>query len=73
MSAAIHESAAERATQVRAVLNYTRDRGVRPVNYTVDPPAGVPGNSGEIDAWTVTVRDARQFRGLTRKSVQIPG
>jgi hypothetical protein len=65
MSAVIHESLVGQSTDVRAVLNYTRNRGVRPVNYTFDPPAGVPRNSGEIDARTVTIRDARRFRGLT--------
>jgi hypothetical protein len=65
MSAVIDESAAEQSTEVRAVLNYTRAGGVRPVNYTYDPPAGVPRNSGEIDARTVTIHNARRFRDLT--------
>jgi hypothetical protein len=34
------------------------------VNYTYDPPPGVPRSSGEIDARTVTIRSARQQRGL---------
>ncbi|MGA2398691.1 MAG: CmcJ/NvfI family oxidoreductase, partial [Steroidobacteraceae bacterium] len=41
------------------------DNGVRPVNYTFDPPAGVPRNSGEVDARTVPIRNARSVRGLT--------
>jgi hypothetical protein len=49
---------------VRAVLNYTRNTGVRPVNYTYDPPAGVPRNSGEVDARTVSIHDARQVSGF---------
>jgi hypothetical protein len=65
MSAVIHESAVEESTEVRTVLNYTRDNGVRPVNYSFEPPAGVPRNSGEIDAQTVTIRNARRFRDLT--------
>jgi hypothetical protein len=65
MSAVIDESAVEQCTEVRAVLNYTHDSGVRPVNYTFDPPPGVPRSSGEIDARTVTIRNARRFRDLT--------
>jgi hypothetical protein len=41
--------------EVQAFLNYTRNSGVKPVNYTHDPPAGVARNSGEIDARTVTM------------------
>lgn len=65
MSALIDESTVDQPTEVRALLNYTRNSGVRPVNYTFDPPAGVPRNSGEVDARTVTIRNARGFRGLT--------
>jgi hypothetical protein len=65
MSALIDESAVDQPTEVRAVLNYTRNNGVRPVNYTFDPPAGVIRNSGEVDARTVTIRNARSVRGLT--------
>jgi hypothetical protein len=46
------------------VLNYTRNTGVRPVNYTFDPPPGVPRYSGEVDARTVTIHDARRLTGL---------
>jgi hypothetical protein len=38
---------------------------VKPVNYTFDPPPGLPRNSGEVDARTVTIRNARGFRDLT--------
>jgi hypothetical protein len=65
MSALIDESAVEQSIEVRAVLNYTRNTGLRPVNYTFDPPAGVSRNSGEVDVQTVTIRNARNFRGLT--------
>jgi hypothetical protein len=64
MSALIDELIVDQPTEVRTVLNYTRDTGVRPVNYTFDPPAGVPRSSGEIDARTVTIRNARSLRGL---------
>lgn len=50
---------------VQAVLNYTRDTGVRPVNYTFDPPPGVPRYSGEVDARTVTIHNARLEHGMS--------
>jgi hypothetical protein len=65
MSAVIEESASLASTEVEAVLNYTRNTGVRPVNYTFDPPPGVPRSSGEIDARTVWIQDARRIRGLS--------
>jgi hypothetical protein len=65
MSAVIAESIVDPRTEVRAVLNYTQNNGVRPVNYTFDPPAGVPRNSGEVDSRTVTIHNARHFQGLT--------
>jgi hypothetical protein len=65
MSALIDDSIADQPAEVRALLNYTRDIGVKPVNYTFDPPAGVPRSSGEVDARTVTIRNARSFCDLT--------
>jgi hypothetical protein len=65
MSALIDESTVDQPTEVRAMLNYTRNSGVRPVNYTFDPPPGLPRYSGEVDTRTVTIRNARRFRGLT--------
>jgi hypothetical protein len=64
MSAVLDEAAGVAATDVEAVLNYTRNNGVRPVNYTFDPPPGVPRSSGEIDARTVKIHDARKVPGL---------
>jgi hypothetical protein len=64
VNAAIDEGRFEGSTDVGAVLNYTRNTGVRPVNYTFDPPPGIPRNSGEIDARTVTIHDARRVTGL---------
>jgi hypothetical protein len=60
MSAVIAESRVNASTGVEVVLNYTRNTGVRPVNYTFDPPPGVPRYSGEVDARTVAIHDARQ-------------
>jgi hypothetical protein len=65
MGAVMDEAVVDAATDVEAVLNYTRNNGVRPVNYTFDPPPGVQRSSGEIDARTVTIHDARKVRGLT--------
>ena len=64
MSAVIDERRVDLSTDVEAVLNYTRNTGVRPVNYTFDPPPGVPRYSGEVDARTVLIRDARRVAGL---------
>ncbi len=64
MSAVLEESTKKWQT-VQTVLNYTLDTGVRPVNYTFDPPAGVPRNSGVVDARSVTLFNARQAQGLT--------
>lgn len=44
---------------VQADLNYLRNNGKRPVNYTYEPPPGVPRNSGEVDTRSVTIRNAR--------------
>jgi hypothetical protein len=63
MSAVFDETVAELGS-VQGSLNYTRNSGVRPVNYTFDPPAGVPRNSGEVDARTVTIHNARRETGL---------
>jgi hypothetical protein len=64
MSALINRADLGQASEVTAVLNYTRNTGVRPVNYTFDPPPGVPRSSGEIDARTVTIHNARRAYGL---------
>jgi hypothetical protein len=55
----------EKSAEIEAVLNYTRNSGARPVNYTFEPPPGVPRNSGAIDAHSVKIRDARIVGGLT--------
>ncbi len=62
------QAAAEPPASVEAVLNYTVDNGTRPVNYTFDPPPGVPRNSGEVDSRRVTIHNARHFDGLTLDS-----
>jgi len=64
MSAVLSNTCVDQSTDIEALLNYTRNTGVRPVNYTFEPPPGVPRNSGEIDARSVTIRDARTVTGL---------
>lgn len=44
---------------VEAELHYLQDTGRRPVNYTYEPPPGVPRNSGVVDTRRVTIRNAR--------------
>lgn len=64
MSAVIDDRGIEASREIYAVLNYTRNTGVRPVNYTFDPPPGRPRSSGEVNARTVAIHDARHVRGL---------
>jgi hypothetical protein len=64
MSAVFSQDPVEISSEIEAVLNYTRNTGVRPVNYTFEPPPGVPRNSGEIDARSMTIRNARTVKGL---------
>src|SRR4051812_29061741 len=47
---------------IEAELNYLRDTGVRPVNYTFQPPPGIPQRSGELDVRRVRISDARRER-----------
>jgi hypothetical protein len=65
LNAVVNDLLLEAPNEPRAVLNYTRNTGVRPVNYTFDPPRGLPRNSGEVDARLVTIHDARAARGLS--------
>jgi hypothetical protein len=64
MNAAVNDIPLQAPNDVRALLNYTRNTGVRPVNYTFDPPPGVSRNSGEVDARLMTIHDARATREL---------
>jgi hypothetical protein len=49
----------EAPAAVEAELNYLRNTGQRPVNYTYDPPPGVARNSGVVDTRRVTICNAR--------------
>ena len=44
---------------LRAELNYLRRGSPRPVSYTFEPPPGTPWHSGEYEARSVPIRDAR--------------
>jgi len=65
MNAVVNDIPPGFSHDVRASLNYTRNTGTRPVNYTFDPPPGLPRNSGEVDTRLVTIHDARAARGLS--------
>lgn len=64
MSSVLKELESSLLTDVEATLNYTRRSAARPVNYTYDPPEGIPRSSGELDPRTVTVHDGRRTFGL---------
>jgi hypothetical protein len=44
---------------VQAELNYLKADGTRPVNYTFEPPAGTPWQSGTYEARRVTIANGR--------------
>ena len=44
---------------VSGVLNYLVPTGRRPVNYTFEPPPGVPYNSGSYESRALPIRDGR--------------
>jgi hypothetical protein len=68
ISLPVDETPRPSQADVQAELYYTRNTGVRPVNYTYDPPPGVPRSSGEADRRTVTIHDARGVAGLALDS-----
>jgi hypothetical protein len=60
MSTVLAESSfTSRTDEVDAELNYLAPGNTRPVNYTFEPPAGTPWNSGTLDPRRVTIRNAR--------------
>ncbi|HMK85023.1 MAG TPA: CmcJ/NvfI family oxidoreductase [Steroidobacteraceae bacterium] len=62
MSVAARYDAQVLSEDTEAVVHYTRRTGARPVNYTFEPPPGVPRNSGEVDKRKVAIRDARHSK-----------
>lgn len=49
---------------LEAEVNYTAKSAIRPVNYTFEPPPGMPRFSGQIDTRRVTIRNARDSADL---------
>jgi hypothetical protein len=59
----IHEAADAGTEVVNARLNYLAEVTPKPVNYTYDPPAGVPRRSGKYVEQSVTVSNGREDLG----------
>jgi hypothetical protein len=58
---------------VQAELNYLAPGVARPVNYTFEPPEGVPWNTGELAPETVVIHDARPLAALGELSLDKSG
>jgi hypothetical protein len=63
MDTSIHEQADAGIEVVNARLNYLAEATPKPVNYTYDPPAGVPRRSGKYIEQSVAVRNGRAVLG----------
>jgi hypothetical protein len=50
-------------TVVNALLNYLAEATPKPVNYTYEPPAGVPRRTGKYLEQLVAIRDGRELLG----------
>jgi hypothetical protein len=59
----IQEQADAEIEVVNARLNYLAEATPKPVNYTYDPPAGVPRRSGKYVEHRVAVRNGREVLG----------
>lgn len=46
---------------VEAVLNYLIPMAEKPVNYTFDPPPGIPRQSGSYEGYKLPIRDGRSI------------
>ncbi|MFB2837357.1 CmcJ/NvfI family oxidoreductase [Floridanema evergladense] len=46
---------------VEAVLNYLIPMAEKPVNYTFDPPPGIPRQSGSFQGYKLPIRDGRSI------------
>ncbi len=60
MEASIQEQADARIRVVNARLKYLAEPTPKPVNYTYDPPAGVPRHSGNYAEQRVAIRNGRE-------------
>jgi hypothetical protein len=61
METSIREQANTAVEVVNARLNYLANATPKPVNYTYDPPTGVPRSSGKHVAQDVAIRNAREL------------
>jgi len=61
METSIREQANTAVEVVNARLNYLVNATPKPVNYTYDPPAGVPRSSGKHVSQDVAIRNAREL------------
>jgi len=58
---------------VQAEVNYLAPGVARPVNYTFEPPAGIPWNTGEVSPRRVTINDGRALAALGELSLDRSG
>jgi len=61
METSIREQPNTAVEVVNAQLNYLVNATPKPVNYTYDPPTGVPRSSGKHVAQDVAIRNAREL------------
>src|SRR5439155_6996265 len=71
METSIQEQADVRIGVVNARLKYLAEAIPKPVNYTYDPPAGVPRQSGKYVEQNVAVRNGREV--LSKLSLDTNG
>jgi len=64
---------AQALTAVQAQLNYLKAGSPRPVNYTFEPPEGVPWTTGEVVPERVSIRDGRPLAALGELSLDRSG
>src|ERR1700693_4963921 len=71
MEARIQELTDAEIKVVNARLNYLAEATPKPVNYSYEPPAGVPRRSGKYLAQTVAIRNGREV--LSKLSLDTNG
>jgi len=59
----IQDRAHTESRVVNALLNYLAEATPKPVNYTYEPPAGVPRRTGKYLEQLVAIRDGREVLG----------
>ncbi|MDM0059074.1 CmcJ/NvfI family oxidoreductase [Variovorax fucosicus] len=74
MSAVLNPSPRARISlAVQAELNYLAPGVTRPVNYTFEPPEGIPWNTGELSPEPVVIHDGRSLAALGELSLDRSG